>query len=209
MLRVYGPAFHADLSKDASIADMARRALASTPSNFVLIGFSMGGYVAREIVRQAPERVSALILIATSAREGGAAHGRRRAAIGQHTPPEAFKGLSSAVIKSSLHPDNADREDIISSIQAMGQRLGLAVFERQSLLVRRDERGELSSIKCPSLIIAGSHDKLRSREESVELHKELVGSSFVVIEGVGHMIPLEAPRSLSEVIIGWLPGSAR
>ncbi|WP_266064081.1 alpha/beta fold hydrolase [Brucella intermedia] len=209
MLRVYGPAFHADLSKDASIADMARRALAGAPSNFVLIGFSMGGYVAREIVRQAPERVSALILIATSAREGSAAQARRKAAVGQHTAPEAFKGLSTAVIRSSLHPDNADREDIIFSIQAMSQRLGLAVFERQSLLVRRDERGELGSISCPSFVIAGDRDRLRSRAEAIELHQGLAGSAFAVVEGVGHMIPLEAPRALSEIIIDWLSEMSR
>lgn len=199
-----GPVSHADLSRDSTIEDMARRALAEAPPTFVAAGFSMGGYVAREIVRQAPDRVTALILIATSARGDDEVQAKRRAAIAAQGDVSAFKGLSTSAVASALHPGNAGRMDLITRIQAMGHRLGGEVFRRQSLLERRDERGELHAIRCPTIVIAGEQDKLRSRAEALELHQGLVGSAFEVIEKTGHMIPLEAPKDLAGVICRWL-----
>lgn len=172
LLAHYGPITHVDLSRDSSIFEMAKRALRHAPSEFVVIGFSMGGYVAREIARQAPERVAGLVQIATSARGNNDIQERRSAAeAGQGAV--AFKGLSSAAIKSSLHPRNADRLDLISFIQAAGRRLGGEVFGRQMSLARRDERADLDAIRCRALIIAAEQDRLRSNEEAFELHRGL------------------------------------
>lgn len=203
-LAEYGPATYADLSQDGSIAAMARRALSEAPSEFVLVGFSMGGYVAREIVRQAGDRVTALVLIATSARGDSNVELQRKAAIAGHTGGAVFRGLSRAAVASSLHPANAERTDIIARILAAGQRLGGDVFRRQSLIDRRDERDNLKAIRCPSLVIAGEQDRLRSRTEALELHQGIVGSSFEIIENTGHMVPMEAPQRLGASIREWL-----
>lgn len=200
----FGPISHADLTRDGTLVEMAERALADAPPAFVLVGFSMGGYVAREIVRQAPDRVNALILIATSARGDSEVQAKRKAAIEAQANAAAFRGLSAAAVASSLHPDNTRRTDLIMRIQAMGQRLGGEVFRRQSLLDRNDERSELSAIRCPTLVIAGDQDKLRSHDESLEIHHGIKGSAFEVIENTGHMIPLEAPESLASTIGRWL-----
>lgn len=133
-LAEYGPATYADLSQDSSIAAMARRALSEAPPEFVLVGFSMGGYVAREIVRQAGGRVTALVLIATSARGDSNVELQRKAAIAAQSGGAVFTGLSRAAVVSSLHPANAERADIIARILAAGQRLGGDVFHRQSLI---------------------------------------------------------------------------
>jgi pimeloyl-ACP methyl ester carboxylesterase len=202
-LSPFGPISHADLSRDATLQDMAERVLSDAPPTFILLGFSMGGYVAREIVRQAPERVTALVLVATSARGDSDVQAQRKSAIAGQSEL-AFRGLSTPAVVSSLHPDNAGRADLIERIQAMGQRLGGATFRRQSLLDRRDERGDLSGIGCPTLVIAGDKDKLRSRTEAMELHDGIGGSSFEVIENTGHMIPLEASERFVEVIVKWL-----
>src|SRR6218665_3919993 len=103
----WAPVVHADTSQDADVAAMARRALAETKGLLIVVGFSMGGYVARAIVRQAPERVVALILIATSARGDNEVQTKRKASLAAQTGPVAFKGLSTSAIVSSLHPDNA------------------------------------------------------------------------------------------------------
>lgn len=203
-LTEFGPLQHADLAQDATISEMARRALSEAPPRFVLVGFSMGGYVAREILRQDPGRVSALILIATSARGDSASQIQRRAAIAAQGDPSTFKGLSRSAVASSLHPDNADRPELIARIQEMGHRLGGTVFRRQSLLDRSDEQDRLATITCPVLVIAGEQDKLRSRAEVLELHQGLVGSAFEIIDNTGHMIPLEAPQRLVEVMTNWL-----
>lgn len=204
----FGPFVHADLFQDGTIKDMASRVLAEAPETFLLVGFSMGGYVAREIVRQAPERVKALVLIATSARGDTEVQRQRKEAVAHKPDSVSFKGLSTAAVASSLHPDNAGRQDLIARIQAMGERLGSDVFRRQSLLERVDERHLLADINCPCLILAGEQDKLRSRAEVEELHDGITGSSFQVIEKTGHMIPLEAPDELVTVMRQWLDGVA-
>jgi pimeloyl-ACP methyl ester carboxylesterase len=86
----------------------------------------------------------------------------------------------------------------------MGARLGGEVFRRQSLLARQDERDSLHAIRCPTLVIAGAQDRLRSLDEARELHDGIPGSDFSVIEGTGHMIPLEAPERLAALIADWL-----
>ncbi|HEV7306098.1 alpha/beta hydrolase [Ensifer sp.] len=200
----FGPAIHADLSRDNMIPAMAQRALEEAPSRFVLVGFSMGGYVAREMVRQAGDRIAALVLIATSARGDSDVQRQRKAAIAGETGGVAFKGLSRSAVQSSLHPNNAGRADIIERIQAAGHRLGGDVFRRQSLIERRDEREELTTIRCPSLVIAGDKDQLRSRDEALELHHGIAGSTLEIIENTGHMIPMEAPERLATHIRTWL-----
>ncbi|MCY1233759.1 2-succinyl-6-hydroxy-2,4-cyclohexadiene-1-carboxylate synthase [compost metagenome] len=200
----FGPATYADLSQDSSIPAMARRALGEAPPEFALVGFSMGGYVAREIVRQAADRVTALILIATSARGDSSVELQRKAAIAGQAGNAVFKGLSRTAVVSSLHPDNAERVDIVARIQAAGQRLGGDVFRRQSLIDRRDERDDLKTIRCPTLVIAGEQDRLRSRTEALELHQGIAGSGFEIIENTGHMVPMEAPQRLAAVIWEWL-----
>lgn len=205
-LAPWGPVTHALASDGDTLAEMAQHILAQAPQTFVLAGFSMGGYVAREIVRQAPERVEALILIATSARGDNEIQAKRKQALAAQPDTVSFKGLSSAAVATSLHPDNAGRTDLILRIQEMGQRLGAKVFLRQSLLDRRDERQSLKTIHVPTLVIAGDRDQLRSRDEALELHQGIAGSAFAVIENTGHMVPLEAPETLVRTIKEWLTG---
>jgi len=203
-LAPFGPLVHADLRHDATLEDMARRALADAPPSFILVGFSMGGYVAREIVRQAPERVRALVLIATSTRPDSDAikQGKRR--IAKAAPSVSFAGMSRTAIASSLHPDAADDEALVERVRMMGVRLGAEAFRNQSMVERPGDVHLLDAIRCPTLVIAAGHDQLRSVEESQELHAGIAGSKFVLIGDSGHMIPLEEPQALGDVLVPWL-----
>lgn len=200
----WGPIGHAAVTQGNTIAEMARNILGDAPPRFILIGFSMGGYIAREILRQSPDRVEALILIATSARGDSEVQAKRKQALANQPAGTSFRGLSTAAVVSSFHPDNADRRDLVRRIQEMGHRLGGDIFRRQSLLDRRDEHRELGTITCPTLVIAGDEDRLRSREEALELHEGIAGSDFTVIPGTGHMVPLEQPEKLAQAINEWL-----
>lgn len=203
-LQAFAPIVHADTSRDTAITDMAARALADMPSRCAVIGFSMGGYVAREIVHLAPERVSALILIATSARADTQAQTRRKAMAVAQIDAAGFGGLSRAGVVPSLHPDHSDDDALITRIQAMSTRLGGDVFRRQSMLDRQGELARLGDIVCPTLIVAARHDRLRSVAESEELHAGIAGSEMIVVETTGHMIPMEAPADLVAIIAPWL-----
>jgi pimeloyl-ACP methyl ester carboxylesterase len=203
----FGPILHADLRYDTSVEAMARRALASAPPSFLLVGFSMGGYVARDIARLAPEygkRVDALVLVATSTRPDTPAMRQRKGAVGHAAPSVAFSGLSRTAVASSLHPKNKHNEAMIERVRAMGVRLGGEVFRRQSVLERPGDIDRLRAIGCPTLVIAAAQDQLRSLEEAQELQAGIPDARLAVIEDSGHMIPIEAPQRLLEVIVPWL-----
>jgi pimeloyl-ACP methyl ester carboxylesterase len=200
----FGPVVHADLRHDSSIEAMAGRALANAPADFILVGFSMGGYVAREIARMAPGRVRALVLIATSTRADSPSLRQSRAGVGKAAASVSFSGLSKTAIATSLHPKQHDNEALIERVRAMGVRLGGEVFRRQSAIVRAGDRDRLHEIRCPTLIVAAGQDRLRSREESEEMHAGIAGAELAVIEDSGHMVPIEAPQALLAIVEPWL-----
>lgn len=203
----FGPIRHADLRHDSSVEAMARRALEAAPASFLLVGFSMGGYVARDIARLAPaygKRVEALVLIATSTRPDTPAMRQRKGAVGHAAPTIAFSGLSRIAVASSLHPKEKNNEAMIERVRAMGVRMGGEVFRRQSVLERPGDIDRLGEITCPTLVVAAAQDQLRSLEEAEELQAGIPDASLVVVEDVGHMIPIEAPERLLEVVVPWL-----
>jgi pimeloyl-ACP methyl ester carboxylesterase len=203
-LAPFGPLVHADLRHDTSLEAMAARLLRDAPPSFILVGFSMGGYVAREIVRQAPERVEALALIASSTRPDTDAVKQGKRAVARSAPSVSFAGLSRTAIATSLHPAHAGDEVLIERVRQMGVRLGAEAFRHQSMVERPGDLHLLDQIRCPTLIVAARHDRLRSLEESQELYAGIAGSTFAVIENSGHMIPLEAPQALADVLVPWL-----
>lgn len=194
---------HADLSKDATIEAMAARLIADAPPQFVLNGFSMGGYVAREVARRCPERVLALVLIATSSAGDNAIQQQRKQAVARAFDPAKFAGLSRTAVLASLAPSHVD-EPIVKRIQAMSERLGGDVFQRQSALIRTSDADRLGELTGPVLIVAADEDRLRSLDEAAALHHGIPQSQMAVIEGSGHMIPLEAPDALLAVVAPWL-----
>lgn len=207
-LAPFGPLVATDLSRGENIESMAAAILSDAPDRFVAIGFSMGGYVARELARIAPERVTALILIATSARgDTEDLIRQRRSAL--KAAPKAFKGLSRPAIVSSLHPDLAGDEKMIAHVRDMGLRLGGEVFHRQSALARAGDLDRLGEIHQPTLIVTADADRLRGPDEAEELHKGIAGSTLTHVAHSGHMIPLEQPQALAKVMMGWLSTLSR
>lgn len=205
-LAPFGPLYRADLSCGTSIADMAARVLADAPAGpFVAVGFSMGGYVAREMARQSPERVRALALIATSARPDTEERARQRS-MAARGPARAFRGLSRMAIASSLHPGRADDAVLGGRIREMSLRLGGEVMARQSGVARDGDLDRLDQVRVPVLIVAAAQDRLRSLEEARELRDGLPDARLLIVDDSGHMIPFEQPAALADVLAGWLGG---
>ncbi|MCP3404745.1 alpha/beta hydrolase [Bradyrhizobium sp. CCGB01] len=194
VLERHGQVFDADTTLDGSIEAMADRAVAKLTGPTIVIGFSMGGYVAREIAYRAPDKVSSLALVATSARgDRGSRHGS-----GSDAP--RFQRLSRAAVAASLHPDH-QTDELIARVQQMSARLGNAVFQRQSKMVRHADAHRLAEIRCPTVVVAAASDALRRVTESEVLHVGIVGSSLAVIERSGHLIPLEQPAALVHALL--------
>ncbi|MFC2968113.1 alpha/beta fold hydrolase [Acidimangrovimonas pyrenivorans] len=203
-LAPFGPIVHADPTRGDTIEAMASETLKIAPERFDLIGFSMGGYVARAIQRLAPERVGRLVLIATSARGDGEIQAQRKLAMSGAELPR-FRGISRQSIRKSLSPQREGDAALVERIRDMSLRLGGETFHRQARLRREDDLDRLASIACPTLIVAGSEDRLRSLDEARELKRAIWASELRVIEA-GHMIPLEAPRVLSAAVTTFLNG---
>jgi len=201
-LERFGPLTHADPARATTIAGMARDTLDAAPARFGLIGFSMGGYVAREMARVAPGRVSRLVLIATSARGDNEIQARRRA-VASSADPSAFRGIARRSIAQSLAPEREGDEALIGRIHAMSARLGGETFRRQAMFRREGDMALLSAITCPTLVIAGDRDRLRSIAEAEEMASAIPGARLEILPS-GHMIPMEAPGPLSDLLADFL-----
>jgi pimeloyl-ACP methyl ester carboxylesterase len=190
------------LANGDSIAAMADIIAASAPKNFVLVGFSLGGYVARALAAKYPQRVSALVLIATSLREDTPEQRNAKLNSLQIQQHMHFRGLGKKAIVQTLRPDNQNNQVLINRIRHMSERLGFDVLSRQSLLNRATPDDQ--KISCPTLIIAAAQDQMRSLDEAQELQEFIPQAKLKIIENSGHMLPLEQPEVLAETISGWI-----
>jgi len=203
-LAALGTCTFADLSRTDDLEAAANELLAAAPDRFILIGFSLGGFVAREIVRLAPERVAGLVLMNSSARPPRPEIVKRNAFLIGHTKERGFRGLSSDAVKKAFHPDRRDDDALIREVKDMALRMGGEAFIKQLSIQRRDGRPDLPAIACPTLVIWARQDELRSLKESEEMAEAIPGAEFRIIEDCGHMTPMEAPEAVLGVIAGWL-----
>ncbi|MTH76195.1 alpha/beta fold hydrolase [Paracoccus aestuariivivens] len=194
----FGPFTHADPHSATSIEDMARQTLLVSAAKFDLIGFSMGGYVAREMVRMAPDRVSRLILIATSSRGDNELQARRRV-VAAEAGLATFRGVSRRSIAQSLAASREGDEALIARVHAMSLRLGGDSFRKQAGFYRAGDTAQLDRITCPTLVVAGEQDRLRSMAEARELAHGIPNARFASLPA-GHMLPLEMPDELAQLL---------
>lgn len=201
-LRRDAPIHRVRLEPGTTIEEIANGVASAAPKRFVLVGFSLGGYVARKVAELFPERVAALILIATSLRVDSEERAKSKRAAVAFAAAAKFQGLTPASIAQSLHPARRNDQALIARIKAMGQRLGHEALTVQSGL-RRDGIAA-ATLSCPTLIIAAAEDPLRTAEEATELAETIPGATLVVIQRSGHMLPLEQPEIVAETISRWL-----
>jgi len=195
----------ADLTAAASIAEMASAVLAAAPPRFALAGLSMGGYVALEILRRAPHRVSRLALLDTSARADTEEQQQRRRGLIELARLGRFKGVTPRLLPLLLHPDHL-RPPFDAIVTGMAERAGQAAFIRQetAILTRIDSRPSLGRIGVPTLVLCGDADVLTPPSIAMEIAAGIAGARLVVIEGSGHLAPLERPEAVNRAMIDWL-----
>lgn len=196
-----GSLHYGNVYQDDTLEGMARRVLAEAPGRFVLVGFSMGGFVARVLTLMAPERVTGVAFVASSAREYSEAERERRraGALPGDKPRKASPGVALG-----LHPDRETDPLLLDRLRSMQRRLGPDVRVRQSALIRKDGYADLERIACPSLVVACRQDRLRTLAETERMARHLPHARFEVIEDCGHMAPLERPHELAALVAGWI-----
>ncbi len=194
------PAAYADTSAADNFPAMAQQALANAPEQFALIGLSMGGILAFEIWRQAPERVTHMALLDTNPHAEGA---DRKSLRLQQIELAVAGGLRELAIESMkpmyLAAAHRDREDLLELILEMAMDLGPEVFRRQSLALRDrvDSVPTLATIDCPVSVICGDEDLLCPVDYHKTLAEQIPNARLRVIENCGHLSVLEQPDAVN------------
>ena len=199
------PIHHADLTRDDSVAGMAARVLASAPPVFALAALSMGGYVAFEILRQAPQRVARLALLDTSARRDPPKRQLVREAGLMLAEAGRFVGVTRKLLPQLVHESRVD--DVVGEeVMAMAQRVGLPAFVRQqrAIIDRPDSEPLLPTIAVPTLLGVGEDDRMTLPEETHLMRERIPGARLHVFARCGHLPPMEVPQETAAVLRAWL-----
>ncbi|OHC75970.1 MAG: alpha/beta hydrolase [Rhodospirillales bacterium RIFCSPLOWO2_12_FULL_58_28] len=196
----------ADLTRDDDIQAMARSVLAEAPAIFALAGLSMGGYLAMEIMRQAPHRVERLALLDTSPLADAAEQTERRRMFISMSDHGEFKGVTQRLLPMLIHKDRLEDKELCATIMQMADNIGKDAFKRQQMAIisRPDSRRDLERIQCKTLVLCGRQDALTPLALHQDMAAAIPHGALAVIEGAGHLSTLEQPAAVNVALREWL-----
>jgi pimeloyl-ACP methyl ester carboxylesterase len=192
--------------RHAGIEKMAASLLADHPGPLILCGASMGGMVAMEAARQAPERIAGLALLGTTARpESEEMRQLREDAIRLFAQGRVLEVIEPNV-DLTFHPDQAAKPALVSAYLEFVLRAGAAQLIRQNraVMARPDARAHLPRLACRALVMCGDSDRLVPAENSQEIARLLPGSQLVMVPRCGHMLTMEQPAIVNAALARWL-----
>ena len=195
-----------DLTRHDSLTAMAASVLADAPEYFSLAGLSMGGYVAQEVMRQAPQRVLRLALLDTSARSDSDEQLARRRGLIELAGRGEFKGVTPRLLPLLIHPERLADQPLVDIVTGMAERVGKDAFLRQqsAIMGRPDGRADLGRIACPTLVLCGAEDALTPPALHREIAAGIKGARLEIIANCGHLSTLEAPDQVNAAFREWL-----
>ena len=197
-----------------SLSQMAQQILSNTAPRFALAGHSMGGRVALEVMRLAPERVTHLALLDTghtarASGEAGAVERAKRIALLNIARQQSVRAMALEWVQGMVHPDRMQDTELIDAIVQMMARKSADVFAAQieALLDRPDASSVLREVKIPTLIACGRQDTWANVSQHQAMQALLPSAKLQVIEDAGHMSPMERPRDMAHALNRWLGSS--
>jgi pimeloyl-ACP methyl ester carboxylesterase len=202
----FGPVTVASHHHDDSVATIAERILAAAPSRFALVGHSMGGYLAFEIMRQAADRVTRLALLDTTARPDTIEQTQRRHDQIALTRSEHFDEVTDALFRLWVPGARHDDAPLRRVVGQMADETGPDAFVRQQIAImkRPDSRPGLAAIGCPTLVVVGADDEQTTPEHATEIADEVPGAQLTVVPECGHLSTLEQPAAVTAALVNWL-----
>lgn len=194
-----------------SLSAMAQQVLSQAPSErFSLAGHSMGGRVALEVLRLAPQRVARLALLDTGAQPLPAgADGERervgRLALLSQARRQGMRVMGSQWARAMVHPDQRDTP-LFDAVLDMLERSSADQFAAQinALLTRPDASALLPTIRCPTLVLCGREDSWNPPVQHERMRDAIANAELCVIERCGHMSTLEQPQAVNDALAAWL-----
>lgn len=202
----FGPVQVADHRRGASMAEIAAAILADAPPRFALVGFSMGGYIAFELLRQAHERITRLALVDTMARLDTPEGLQKRHDAIRLAEAGRHRQLVAANYPLSVHPDHAEDAAIREVSIRMAVENGPEVYIRQqrAIITRPDSTPVLAGIGVPTTIVVGEADAITPVAEAHAMADAIPDARLVTIARAGHMSPTEQPAAVAAALVGWL-----
>lgn len=195
----------ADISLDYSMTAMAERILNTAPERFNLVALSMGGYVAFEILRLAPERVIKLTLMDTSARIDSPKAAAHRKATIEAMQVGKFLGVTDKLLPQLIHPSRV-YDPIADMIKTMAIRVGKTAFlnQQNAIMHRTDSRSFLPEIRVPTLVVVGEQDQVTPLHHAQEMQQGIPNAKLHIFPECGHLPPLEYPNETTQLLREWL-----
>jgi pimeloyl-ACP methyl ester carboxylesterase len=197
----------ADLTRHDTVAALAADVLAEAPGHFALAGLSMGGYVAFEIMRQAPGRVERLALLDTQARPDTPESTAKRRRLVELAEAGDFETALALLAWTDLVATTRASDDSLEAIiYGMGREVGPEAFVRQeeAIIGRPDSRPLLPGIACPTLVLVGDDDRITPPPLAREMAEAIPCARLVVVEDCGHLSALERPAAVNAALRDWL-----
>jgi pimeloyl-ACP methyl ester carboxylesterase len=200
------PVTIADTTHHDSIPALAGHILATAPPRFALAGLSMGGYIAFEIVRQAPDRVDRLALLDTNARPDTPERTELRLEQIALARGGRLVEVADQLFPLLIHRSRQDDPGVRALVRLMAEEVGPEAFARQqhAIIGRPDSRPGLGAVDCPTLVLVGDGDELTPPELSVEIADGIRTADLVVVADSGHLSTLDQPQQVTRALVEWL-----
>jgi pimeloyl-ACP methyl ester carboxylesterase len=205
-----GPVTVANHTRHNSMPALARDILSLAPPRFALAGLSMGGYIAFEILRQAPERVLKLALLDTSARPDMPEQTQRRRLLIGTVQAGEFRNIPDQLFPTWVHASRRQDGKLKAIVAQMFLETGPEAFIRQqtAIMARPDSRPGLAAIRCPTLVMVGAGDEMTPPALSEEIAQGIPGARLAVVPDCGHLSTLERPEFVTGKLVEWLEGKS-
>lgn len=199
-------AFVADCSTQSSISQMARDVLDAVPGLLSVAGHSMGGRVALEMIRMAPERITRLALLDTGVHARKPGEEIKRQELVDLAYAEGMAALAAKWLPPMVHAERLTDDDLMLPLTSMVERMTPELHERQigALLDRPDAEGVLATIRVPTALIVGRQDAWSPLGQHEAMHQVIANSTLHVIEDAGHFAPAERPAAVAAVLDAWI-----
>lgn len=197
----------ADHATDMSLAAIAERLLETAPERFALCGLSMGGYIAFEVMRQAPERVTRLALLDTTAKPATPETNLPREQMIALAEKGAFDNVVTLLWQKLVAPARLTDEPLRLLVRRMAEEVGPEGFVRQqrAIMGRPDSRPGLATITVPTLVLVGAEDQITPPADAIEIAGGIgANARLVTLPRCGHLSTLEAPDAVTRELLAWL-----